>query len=158
MSALILNVVFEDAGDGWVYAHVPELPEVHTQGEGLDEARVMVRDAIELVLEDRRDRGESRPRRIHSSDWMGSRRVRRDRCVKKRDLERHLSTHGCAPARRRPTTRSGRTRRPASARPRHREIKPPTAGGICRQLGVPAPTSRLSDASYASSSRTIRTV
>jgi predicted RNase H-like HicB family nuclease len=54
VSALTFNVVFEGAGDGWVYAHVPELPEVHTQGEGLDEARVMVREAIELVLEDRR--------------------------------------------------------------------------------------------------------
>jgi hypothetical protein len=32
MSALRFNVVYEDAGDGWVYAHVPELPEVHTQG------------------------------------------------------------------------------------------------------------------------------
>ena len=32
MSALKFNVVFEDAGDGWVYAHVQELPEVHTQG------------------------------------------------------------------------------------------------------------------------------
>ena len=52
MSALKFNVVFEDAGDGWVYAHVQELPEVHTQGEGLDEARRMVREAIELVLED----------------------------------------------------------------------------------------------------------
>ena len=61
VSALTFNVVFEDAGDGWVYAHVPELPEVHTQGEGLDEARVMVREAIELVLEDRRERGDSIP-------------------------------------------------------------------------------------------------
>ena len=61
MSALKFNVVFEDAGDGWVYAHVQELPEVHTQGEGLDEARVMVREAIELVLEDRRERGEAIP-------------------------------------------------------------------------------------------------
>ena len=42
VSALTFNVVFEDAGDGWVYAHVPELPEVQTQGEGLDDARVMV--------------------------------------------------------------------------------------------------------------------
>jgi len=41
MSALKFNVVFEDAGDGWVYAHVQELPVVNTQGEGLDEARVM---------------------------------------------------------------------------------------------------------------------
>ena len=61
VSALIFNVVFEDAGDGWVYAHVPELPEVHTQGEGLEDARVMVREAIELVLQDRRDRGEAIP-------------------------------------------------------------------------------------------------
>jgi predicted RNase H-like HicB family nuclease len=61
MSGLTFNVVYEDAGEGWVYAHVPELPEVHTQGEGLDEARVMVRDAIELVLEERHARGESIP-------------------------------------------------------------------------------------------------
>jgi predicted RNase H-like HicB family nuclease len=61
MNRLTFNVVYEDAGEGWVYAHVPELPEVHTQGEGLDEARLMVRDAIELVLEDRRARGESIP-------------------------------------------------------------------------------------------------
>lgn len=55
------NVVYEDAGDGLVYAHVPELPEVHTQGEGLDEAREMVRDAIALVVEDRTARGEDIP-------------------------------------------------------------------------------------------------
>lgn len=55
------NAVFEDAGDGWVYAHVPELPEVHTQGESLEQAREMVRDAIELVLEDRRARNEMIP-------------------------------------------------------------------------------------------------
>ena len=29
MSALTFNVVYEDAGEGWVYAHVSELPEVH---------------------------------------------------------------------------------------------------------------------------------
>lgn len=28
VSALKFNVVFEDAGDGWVYAHVSELPQV----------------------------------------------------------------------------------------------------------------------------------
>ncbi len=61
MSGLTFNVVYEDAGEGWVYAHVPELPEVHTQGEGLDEARVMIRDAIALVLQERRARGESIP-------------------------------------------------------------------------------------------------
>jgi predicted RNase H-like HicB family nuclease len=61
VAAHTFNVVFEDAGDGWVYAHVPELSEVHTQGETLDAAREMVRDAIALVLEERRDRGESIP-------------------------------------------------------------------------------------------------
>ncbi len=65
MSALTFNVVYEDAGEGWVYAHVPELPEVHTQGEGLDEARAMVRDAIELVLAERRSRSELIP----STGW-----------------------------------------------------------------------------------------
>ena len=57
----MFNVVFEDAGDGWVYARVPELPEVHTQGESLDHAREMVREAISLVLEERRERGEPFP-------------------------------------------------------------------------------------------------
>jgi hypothetical protein len=28
MSDLTFNVVYEEAGQGWVYAHVPELPEV----------------------------------------------------------------------------------------------------------------------------------
>jgi predicted RNase H-like HicB family nuclease len=61
MSSLQFNVVYEDAGEGWVYAHVPELPEVHTQGKSLDRARMMVRDATEMVLEERRDRGEAIP-------------------------------------------------------------------------------------------------
>ena len=33
--------VYEQAEDGWAYAHVPELPEVHTQGRDLDEARAI---------------------------------------------------------------------------------------------------------------------
>ena len=61
VAAHTFNVVYEDAGDGGVYAHVPELPEVHTQGESLDQAREMARDAIELVLEERRARDEDIP-------------------------------------------------------------------------------------------------
>lgn len=61
MSALKFNVVYEDAGDGWVYAHVPELPEVQTQGEDLEQARSMVLDAITVVLDERRSRGELIP-------------------------------------------------------------------------------------------------
>ena len=57
MTARTFSVVFEDAGDGWVYAHVPELPDVQNQGESLDQAREMVRDAIALVLEERQARG-----------------------------------------------------------------------------------------------------
>jgi predicted RNase H-like HicB family nuclease len=65
MPAHTFNAVYEDAGDGWVYVHVPELPEVHTQGETLDQAREMVRDAIALVLEERAARGEAIP----STGW-----------------------------------------------------------------------------------------
>lgn len=54
-------MVFADAGDGWVYAHFPELPEVQSQGVSLDQAREMVRDAIALVLDERRARGEAIP-------------------------------------------------------------------------------------------------
>lgn len=56
-TAHTFNVVYEDARHGWVYA----LPEVHTQGESLDQAREIVRDAIELVLDERRKRGETIP-------------------------------------------------------------------------------------------------
>jgi predicted RNase H-like HicB family nuclease len=61
MAALTFNVVYEDADEGWVYAHVPELPEVRTQGEDLADARATVREAIAVVLEERRARGESIP-------------------------------------------------------------------------------------------------
>ena len=61
VSALRFNVVYEHAGEGWVYAHVPELPEVQTQGEDLEQARAMVMDAISMVLKERRARGELIP-------------------------------------------------------------------------------------------------
>jgi mRNA interferase HicA len=64
--------------------------------------------------------------------------------VKKRDLERHLTEHGCR------LVREGASHEmwenPAtdqrSVVPRHREIKMPTARGICRQLSVPLPPGR----------------
>jgi mRNA interferase HicA len=62
--------------------------------------------------------------------------------VKKRDLERHLAAHGCSLVRQAAghelweNTSSGQR----TTVPRHREIKPPTARGICRQLGIPEPT------------------
>jgi mRNA interferase HicA len=62
--------------------------------------------------------------------------------VKKRELERHLKEHGCQLARE--AAKHELWENPATGQrttvPRHREIKLPTARGICRQLGVAAPT------------------
>jgi len=59
--------------------------------------------------------------------------------VKKRQLERHLTDHGCHLARE--AAKHELWENPATGQrttvPRHREIKMPTARGICRQLGVP---------------------
>ena len=59
--SLRFTAVYESAEDGWVYVHVPALPEVHTQGRDLEEARAMVADAIQLVVTDRRERAEPIP-------------------------------------------------------------------------------------------------
>lgn len=59
--SLKFTAVYEPAEDGWVYIHGPELSEVHTQGRTVDEARSMVADAIQLVIADRRERGEPIP-------------------------------------------------------------------------------------------------
>jgi len=65
VAALTFNVVYEDAGDGWVFAHVPELPEVHTQGPTPDYAR---------ETRPRRDRARARRapqarKQIPSTGW-----------------------------------------------------------------------------------------
>lgn len=41
--------------------HVPALPEVVTEGDTEEEALAMAKDAIEVVLESRRERGELIP-------------------------------------------------------------------------------------------------
>lgn len=46
-----LTVVYEDAGDGWIMASIPELPGVLTQGADVDEARAMIRSALRDWLE-----------------------------------------------------------------------------------------------------------
>ena len=56
---LTFTAVFEEipeAQGGGFVATVEELPEAITQGKTLDEARMNLRDAIELVLEDNRER------------------------------------------------------------------------------------------------------
>jgi excisionase family DNA binding protein len=52
------TVAFRQIEDGWWFARCMEVPEAITQGETLEEARENIRDAIELILEDRREEAE----------------------------------------------------------------------------------------------------
>jgi predicted RNase H-like HicB family nuclease len=49
------NVVYTPIEDGWIMAQVPELPGAVTQGRNIDEARVMIQEAVELLLQSYRD-------------------------------------------------------------------------------------------------------
>ncbi len=49
------TVVYQTIEDGWIMATVPELPGAVSQGRDLDEARMMIKDAVELLLESYRD-------------------------------------------------------------------------------------------------------
>ena len=49
--------------EGGFTVRVPALPEIVTYGQDEDEALVMAKDAIELVLQSRRERGEPVPAR-----------------------------------------------------------------------------------------------
>ena len=64
--------------------------------------------------------------------------------MKKREFERHLANHGCQLVRQ--AAKHEMWENPATGEratvPRHREIKTPTARGICRQLSVPVPRMR----------------
>jgi predicted RNase H-like HicB family nuclease len=49
------DVVYQTVEDGWVMATVPELPGAVTQAETLDEARTLIKEAVELLLESYRE-------------------------------------------------------------------------------------------------------
>jgi predicted RNase H-like HicB family nuclease len=49
------NVVYTTIEDGWVMAQVPELPGAVTQGRDINEAREMIQEAVELLLQSYRD-------------------------------------------------------------------------------------------------------
>ena len=53
------TAVFEAAAEGGYSAYVEEIPGVNTQGETLDEARANLREALEMVLEVRRELAEA---------------------------------------------------------------------------------------------------
>lgn len=50
------NVVYTTIEDGWVMAQVSELPGAVTQGRGMAEAREMIQEAVELLLQSYRNR------------------------------------------------------------------------------------------------------
>ena len=56
------TAVFEPAEEGGYVVSVPALPGCVTQGETLEEAQVMVKDAIELYLSFLKDEGMEIPR------------------------------------------------------------------------------------------------
>lgn len=48
---LRLTIVYEDGGDGWIVASIPEVPGAHSQGHTREEARENVIDALHGILE-----------------------------------------------------------------------------------------------------------
>ncbi len=48
--AIKLTIHYEDAGDGWVLATIPEVPGAISQGRTRAEARANVIDALQTVL------------------------------------------------------------------------------------------------------------
>ncbi|HEX8658904.1 MAG TPA: type II toxin-antitoxin system HicB family antitoxin [Hymenobacter sp.] len=56
---LKFTAVFEPAVEGGYVAYVEEIPGVNTQGETLDEARQNLREALEMVLDVRRELAET---------------------------------------------------------------------------------------------------
>jgi len=60
-AARTYTIVLEPAEDGGFVVRVPALPEIVTEGDTEAEALAMAKDAIELVIESRRERGEPIP-------------------------------------------------------------------------------------------------
>jgi len=55
------TVILEPAEEGGYVVHVPAFPEIVTEGDTEAEALAMAKDAIELVVASRRERGEPIP-------------------------------------------------------------------------------------------------
>jgi predicted RNase H-like HicB family nuclease len=52
------SVVYTPIEDGWIMAQVPELPGAVTQGRSMAEAREMIQEAVELLLQAYRENAE----------------------------------------------------------------------------------------------------
>jgi predicted RNase H-like HicB family nuclease len=59
------TVIYEKAEDGGFYAHIPAL-EITTEGETLEEAQEMARDAIENTLACLKELNRPFPEEVHS--------------------------------------------------------------------------------------------
>ena len=60
------TIILEPMEEGGFLVRVPALPEIVTCGDTEDEALAMAREAIELVLESRLERGEVIPEETNS--------------------------------------------------------------------------------------------
>lgn len=58
MSAVRLTAIYEPVEDGWWMVTCPEIPGAVSQGRTIEEAREMIRDAVQLLNETRREEAE----------------------------------------------------------------------------------------------------
>lgn len=58
------TVVIRKTPDGMYIASCPVVPEAHTQGETYEECLANIKEAIELSLEFRKERGEEIPQEV----------------------------------------------------------------------------------------------
>jgi predicted RNase H-like HicB family nuclease len=49
------KVLYQPIEDGWIMATAPDLPGAVTQGRNLSEARKMIKEAVELLLQSYRE-------------------------------------------------------------------------------------------------------
>ncbi|MDQ2909136.1 MAG: type II toxin-antitoxin system HicB family antitoxin [Candidatus Eremiobacteraeota bacterium] len=61
MEAIAYAVILEPEAEGGFSVSVPSFPEIHTQGEDIEDALAMARDAIQLSLAVRKDEGAEIP-------------------------------------------------------------------------------------------------
>lgn len=64
-----LTAVYEHTEDGWWVVSVSEIPGAHSQGETFEEAQGNIKDAVQLLLEVRRE---------DSEEYTEGREVRRE--------------------------------------------------------------------------------
>lgn len=52
------TAIYEPGEDGWIVVTCPEVPGAISQGRDMEEAREMIKDAVQLVLETNRELAE----------------------------------------------------------------------------------------------------